>query len=70
MMKDISGRGRQPHQPLPADEASRIMVDGSPVPCMMNLLGAHITSVNDRFVELTGYPAHATGRTHGGVTGL
>ncbi|MCZ4312837.1 EAL domain-containing protein [Comamonadaceae bacterium G21597-S1] len=64
MLIDITERKRQERRLLLSDETSRNMFDNSPAPCMMNLPGKHISSVNDRFVELSGYRrAELVGRT-------
>ncbi|MCP5282983.1 MAG: EAL domain-containing protein [Rhodoferax sp.] len=55
ILLDRTERQRQERRLLLSDAASRSMFDNNPAACMMNLPQAGITSVNNRFVEMTGY---------------
>ena len=64
MVIDLTERKYQERRLLISDANSRNMFDSNPAPCMMNVPGSVITSVNDRFVELSGFArAELVGRT-------
>ena len=64
MVIDLTERKYQERRLLNSDATSRSMFASNPAPCMMNIPGSVITSVNDRFVELSGFPrAELLGRT-------
>jgi diguanylate cyclase (GGDEF)-like protein/PAS domain S-box-containing protein len=52
---DLTERKHQERRLLLSDESSRSMFDNNPAACMLNVPGGTITSVNRRFVELSGY---------------
>jgi len=64
MVIDLTERKYQERRLLISDATSRNMFDSNPAPCMMNVPGSFITSVNNRFVELSGFArAELVGRT-------
>ncbi len=64
LLLDVTGNRQAADRLLESEHTARLMFDHSPVSQLMILPGKHVTNVNDKFIELSGYTrGELVGRT-------